>query len=232
VAPSVLLDLYRTLVEPDWPRLTAGRDAIARHIGVSPEAAHARWTATHANRMRGEYGSLEGDLAAVFAPAQTDSTARIDDSLLAEAAAMERSNWHLGVRLYPDSVPTLMRLRRAGVRSAIVTNSSAEAASVIPDLRLDGLVDLVLASCEAGALKPDLLALALAQLGVEPSDAVLVDDDPDEVAAAERMGMRAFLVRRTADGAPAAADATGLRVITDLSSLHDLLGAAAPGPGR
>ena len=161
---AVLLDLYGTLVEPDWVALTAGRDAIADRVGVPRAAAHSAWTATHEARMRGQHGSLEGDLAAVLATAGVGSDPVTDD-LLAELAAAERANWRRGVRLYPDVVPTLERLRRAGARLAIVTNASAEAAGVIPALGLDGLVDAVFASCDAGALKPDLLVLAMRDLG-------------------------------------------------------------------
>jgi HAD superfamily hydrolase (TIGR01509 family) len=235
VAPTVLLDLYGTLVEPDWPRLTAGRDAIADHVGVPPELAHVAWAATHASRMRGEYGSLEADLAAVFfAAAATRGAEPLDELLLADLAAMERANWCGGVRLYADSIPALHRLRGAGVRLAIVTNSSAEAASVIPSLGLDGLVELVLASCEARAVKPELLDLALSRLGVAPSDAVLVDDDPEQVVAAERMGMNAVLVRRTADDDLVARDrgSTSRQVVTSLADVPDLVSGAERGLRR
>ena len=186
---AVLLDLYGTLVEPDWVALAAGRDAIADRAGVPRAAAHSAWTATHEARMRGEHGSLEGDLAAVIATAGVRANPVTPD-LLAELAASERANWRRCVRLYPDVVPTLGRLRRAGVRLAIVTNASAEAAGVIPALGLDGLVDAVVASCDAGALKPDLLVLAMRDLGVTPAEAVLVDDEPAQVAAATRLGLR------------------------------------------
>ena len=159
---AVLLDLYGTLVEPDWVALMAGRDAIADRVGVPRAAAHSAWTATHEARMRGEHGSLEGDLAAVLALAGVGSDLVTDD-VLAELAASERANWGRGVRLYPDVIPALGRLRRAGVRLAIVTNASAEAAGVIPAFGLDGLVDAVVASCDAGALKPDLLVVGRAR---------------------------------------------------------------------
>ena len=66
---AVLLDLYGTLVKPDWGALTAGRDAIADRVGVPRAAAREAWSATHEARMRGQHGSLEGDLAVVLAMA-------------------------------------------------------------------------------------------------------------------------------------------------------------------
>jgi len=200
VTQAVLFDLYGTLVEPDWVMLRAGRDAIADRLGVPRAAAHAAWAATHAARMRGEYGSLEGDLAAVRAA--TGARGSANGVLLSELAAFERANWCSAVRLHDDVIPMLLRLRDAGARLAIVTNASAEAASVIPALRLDGLVDLVVASCNAGVLKPDLLYIALGDLGVSEVEAVLVDDEPQQVAAARRMGMSAVLVHPGADSRP------------------------------
>lgn len=228
---AVLLDLYGTLVEPDWPRLTCGRDAIADRVGVPAKAAHTAWAATHARRMRGEHGSLEGDLAAVFAAAGGRASERIGGLLLAELAELERANWRDGVRLYPDALPALERLRRGGVRLAIVTNASAEAACVVPRLGLDRLVELVLASCEARAMKPKLLDVALRQLGVEPCEGTLVDDEPQQVAAARRIGMNAVLVRRDAPDAKPAGDVTR-EVVRDLTELADLVLAVASGPRR
>src|SRR4051812_40520842 len=98
---AVLLDAYGTLLEPDWPRLTAGRDAIADRVGVSRSAARQAWASTHQSRMRGASGSLEGDLAAVFALARPSGTKALGEDLLAELASFERANWSAGVHLYP-----------------------------------------------------------------------------------------------------------------------------------
>jgi HAD superfamily hydrolase (TIGR01509 family) len=217
---AVLIDLYGTLVEPDWGILSAGRDAIADRAGVPRAAARSAWEATHDARMRGQHGSLEGDLAAVVATATGVASDHLTHDLLAELAASERANWRRGVRLYPDVVPTLGRLRRAGARVAIVTNASAEAAGVIPALGLDGLVDAVRASCDARTVKPDLLLLAMRDLGVTPAEAVLVDDEPSQIAAATGIGMSAILIRRDAAGTTDAGDA-GTMVVRDLAELAD-----------
>jgi putative hydrolase of the HAD superfamily len=226
----VLLDLYGTLVAPDWDALTAGRDAIADRAGVPRAAAHAAWAATHDARMRGEHGSLEGDLAAVIGAAGGSRSGLVTDDLLAELASSERANWRRGVDLYPDVVPTLERLRHAGARLAIVTNASAEAADVVPALGLDGLVDAVVASCHAGTVKPDLFVLAMQGLGVSSADAVVVDDEPAQVAAAARMGLSAILIRRAGPGS-VATDAPG-PAVTDLARVaEDVLAAVTERPG-
>jgi HAD superfamily hydrolase (TIGR01509 family) len=218
---AVLLDLYGTLVEPDWSILSAGRNAIADRVGVPRAAAHSAWEATHNARMRGQHGSLEGDLAVVMATAAGGGASdRVTHDLLAELAASERANWRRGVRLYPEVVPMLGRLRRAGARLAIVTNASAEAAGVIPELGLDGLVDAVFASCDARTVKPDLLLLAMRNLDVTRAEAVLVDDEPSQVAAATGMGISAILMLRDAAGITEAGDAT-IAIVRDLAELAD-----------
>jgi HAD superfamily hydrolase (TIGR01509 family) len=229
VTRAVLLDLYGTLVEPDWGALTSGRDAIADRIGVPRAAAHSAWAATHEARMRGQHGSLEGDLAAVFAAVSEGGSDVVTTERLEELAAFERANWRRGVRLYPDVVPMLGRLRQTGARLAIVTNASAEAAAVIPAFGLGGLVDAVLASCDARCVKPELLVLAMRELEVTSAEAVLVDDEPAQVEAAKRMGLDAILIRRVATGRSAEEADCGSKV-RDLAGVAELVLDALPTP--
>ena len=220
---TVLLDLYGTLVEPDWAELLKGRTALAERLGLDAAAALRAWDRTHAARMTGTYGSLADDLAAVFSEAWDG--AAISTALLSELADDERENWRRGVRLYPDALPALSLLRSSGLRLAIVTNASAEAASVVDELGLRPLVDSVVASCEAGVLKPELLGVALRRLGLEASDATLVDDEPAQLDAASRLGIGTILVQRLGTDASSAATHPA---VSDLRQLADLLVRAEP----
>lgn len=211
---AILLDLYDTLVEPDWTALQATRDAIARRVGVDPALARASWQALHPRRMRGLYGGLEGDLEAVFAACGVS----VPEEFRRELAEQEFGSWARGVRLYQDVRPSLARLRAEGYRLAIVSNASCEAASVVGVLGLDACVDAVILSCEIGALKPEpeMLRIALERVGSPPARAVLVDDQEGNLLAARSMGMAAVLMAR--GGAP---DAPG--AITGLDELDVLL---------
>jgi beta-phosphoglucomutase-like phosphatase (HAD superfamily) len=102
---------------------------------------------------------------------------------------------------------------------------------VIPALGLDALVLVVAASCNARVLKPDLISLALGDLGVSELQALLVDDEPQQVTAARRMGMSAVLIHRGA-GSTAMPDARGGAVVTDLTQLADLLLSTETAPLR
>jgi HAD superfamily hydrolase (TIGR01509 family) len=231
VRATVLLDLYGTLVEPDWAALLKGRAALAERAGLAAAAAHRAWDMTHAARMTGSYGSLADDLAAILSEAADGRRSAISTRLLCRLADEERENWCRGVRLYPDAMPALIGLRSSGLRLAIVTNASAEAASVVDGLELRPLVDDVFASCEVGVLKPDLLGVALRWLGVDASDATLIDDEPEQLEGAARLGIGTILVQRS--GAQAsAARTTGARAVTNLQQVAGLVVRGEPGRRR
>ena len=70
------------------------------------------------------------------------------------------------------------------------------------ETELHGLFDSELFSCDVGLRKPDprIYLLACEQLGVEPAEALFVGDGAnDELAGADRVGMRAVLIHRPAE---------------------------------
>lgn len=232
VRAALLLDLYGTLVEPDWSVLQEGRTALAERVGLDAPAALRAWDTTHAARMTGGYGSLADDLAAIFSEAAGGGGSPISQGLLSQLADQERENWRRGVRLYPDTMAGLGVLRTSGLRLAIVTNASAEAASVVDALALRPLVDHVFASCEEGVLKPDLLGVALRRLGVDASDATLVDDEPAQLDGAARLGIGTILIRRTDAEASAATAAGRHGRVSDLGQVAQLVVGAEPARRR
>jgi HAD superfamily hydrolase (TIGR01509 family) len=232
VRPTVLLDLYGTLVEPDWAALLTGRTALAERAGLAAATAHRAWERTHTARMTGAYGPLADDLAAIFHVASDGTWSATSARLLSQLADEERENWSRGVRLYPDAVPALGLLRSSGSRLAIVTNASIEAASVVDALGLRPLVDDIFASCEAHLLKPDLLGLALHRLGANASDATLVDDDPVQLDGAARLGLGTILIQRSGAKAWAGATSGGHHPVSDLRRVADLVVRAKPARPR
>ncbi len=97
---------------------------------------------------------------------------------------------------YPDVPGALARLRDAGFRLAVLTQSSAEAAEeVVRNAGLD--VDLVLSAPESGVYKPDARAYryGLSQAGVD--EAWFVAGHWWDVAGAAAAGLRTAWVSRT-----------------------------------
>lgn len=117
--------------------------------------------------------------------------------------------------LYPDVVPCLDALRRAGLKMAVVSNWDI---SLHKTLRRFGLSDyflVVVASMEEGIEKPDtrIFEVALSRLGVSPSACVHVGDNPvDDLMGAKRAGMRGFVI----DRAVASDGGVYLNSLTDL----------------
>jgi epoxide hydrolase-like predicted phosphatase len=88
-------------------------------------------------------------------------------------------------------------LKTSGLGSALVTNNALEFRDYWRrSIPLDELFDHVIDSSEVGLRKPDprIFELALAQLGVDASNAVFLDDYAGNVEAARRVGIHGVLV--------------------------------------
>ena len=93
----------------------------------------------------------------------------------------------------PGAVEIVRRLRRAGVRQAVV--SSAPRDNVVETLRalsIEGEFQELITEEDVGRGKPDPQGYVLAaeRLGVPPSDCVVIEDAPAGVEAAKRAGAR------------------------------------------
>jgi putative hydrolase of the HAD superfamily len=99
--------------------------------------------------------------------------------------------------LYDDVQPVLADLRRRGLKLGLVSNSAREIGDFVAHHRLE--VDCALTSRLHGWTKPheSIFRAALALLEVEPREAAMVGDSPeDDVEGARAIGMQAFLLDR------------------------------------
>ena len=100
-----------------------------------------------------------------------------------------------GVR---DNVVEFCRsVRSRGLTTGLLTNNAKEFEEFWrPMIPLDELFDDVVDSSAVGLRKPDsrIYELALSRLGLEPAEAVFVDDAPGNVIGAQKVGMRAVLI--------------------------------------
>jgi putative hydrolase of the HAD superfamily len=125
-----------------------------------------------------------------------------------------------------EALSTLAAVRRKEIRTAIVSNTpwGSPAEAWASELRRHGLteaVDATVFCVEVGWRKPapQIFQHALSLLDVDARDAVFVGDDPrQDVAGAERSGLRAILINpwRSVTDAPCP-------VIYKLSELLPLL---------
>ena len=101
-------------------------------------------------------------------------------------------------RQVPAAVPPIIaRLRAAGLRVGIVSNSEGRLADLLARVGLGSAFDLVVDSALEGVSKPDpeIFWRACARLGVGPSDALYAGDIPEvDVVGARGAGLDAVLV--------------------------------------
>ena len=113
-------------------------------------------------------------------------------------------------------VETLRALRDRGIKVGLITVCSEDTVDVWPESPFAGLFDAEVFSCSVELRKPDpqIYRLACDKLGIEPADAIFVGDGAnDELAGAERVGMRAVMI------GDAVADWSGARI----SAIPELL---------
>ena len=99
----------------------------------------------------------------------------------------------------PGAVETLVELGERGIRRGLISVCTEEVAAVWPETPLAPHFESALFSATSGLMKPDprIYALACDELGVRPEEAVFVGDGAnDELAGAERAGLRAVLIHR------------------------------------
>jgi len=98
-------------------------------------------------------------------------------------------------RAAPEAHAALAALRGAGLRTAVASNFDHRLPAILSGLDLVRDLDLVWLPRDAGVAKPHphFFLSACERLGVAPTAAVVVGDDPEQdLAAARRAGLRAI----------------------------------------
>ena len=87
---------------------------------------------------------------------------------------------------------TLTHLEEEGLQQVLATNKSApEAEKILAHLGIDGYFDLMVGYNDVSRPKPspEMILLALDAMGVEPHEAVLIEDSPSGLAAGKGAGV-------------------------------------------
>jgi putative hydrolase of the HAD superfamily len=214
VTRAVVFDLWDTLVDFDVAAAQAVQAEMAGRLGLDPDEFHEAWIAARAER---ETGPLAVALAGFGA----------DEALARELIEFRSAATRVQLVPRPGAIETLHELARRGIARGLITVCSEDVELVWGETAFAGLFESEVFSCSSGLAKPDprIYELACGELGVSPEEALFVGDGAnDELAGAERVGMRAVLIHRPGKEPywPAAKDWPGQRV-TSIPELLELL---------
>jgi len=182
----VIFDLWETLVDwpaPAWSRL---KEKLTARLGLDAESFDALWQETY---WRRQTGPLREAFEAMGAPADT-----LDDLV-----ALRYDFTRAGLVPRTGVIETLRELKSRGQRLGVISVCSEDVALVWDETAFADVFDATVFSAACGLKKPDpeIYLLACERLAVEPPDCLFVGDGAnDELAGAERVGMRAVLIHR------------------------------------
>ena len=178
---TVLFDMDGTLVD-HFETIFRCYEFAAQALGKSPP--------TYDEVKRAVGGSMPVTIKAFF-----------DDESLEEAKAHWIKRFdeiHLeGVRVLDGAMELIEKLENRGLHLAVFTNKSGKhTRNIIRSLGLYDTFSLILGAEDTEFRKPqpELSTYALSQLGVKPSEALLIGDSPFDIESAKCVGMRCFCV--------------------------------------
>jgi HAD superfamily hydrolase (TIGR01509 family) len=204
---AVLFDLHSTLVDQGDARIwmdlawaRTGREGTVRQaLGEERLSQFASW----ANRIWEHATELDPHSERDISPARhrqvfgalMERHPDVDDRLVQALYDVMLETW----LPYDDALPTLRELKRRGMKTALISNIGRDVRTVLERSSMAGLFDAVVLSYEVGALKPhaSIFERALAAVGTEPGNALMVGDSARDDAGAALIGIRTLLLPRT-----------------------------------
>jgi HAD superfamily hydrolase (TIGR01509 family) len=144
-----------------------------------------------------------------------------DPELMAEGVRLMAED-SADIDLYPGTADALARLKTAGVKLAIVTDSTKPAALKLAWLEARGVsrdvFAAVVSSAEAGCCKPEpeIYHAALAQMGAAPAETAFVGHATDELVGAASIDIATIAFRPDEPDVEADARIDGLGELLEL----------------
>jgi HAD superfamily hydrolase (TIGR01549 family) len=238
----VTFDLYDTLIElrpRRWERLATalarlGIDADPDLLRAADRIAEDYYTEENGrlpirDRPRAERESFRLRymtiwLDAADLPSDPNTVRAAREGYLAEfdTPAVQESLAG-GYHVFDDVMPALARLRRAGIKRALISNADADVTTLCTHLAFAHELNAIVTSALVGWEKPDVRTFraALDPLAIDPAGALHIGDQPrSDVAGALATGMRAALIDRYSRHDSVT---VGVPVVTNLDELVDLV---------
>jgi HAD superfamily hydrolase (TIGR01509 family) len=121
---------------------------------------------------------------------------------------------------------TLSHFEEEGLQQCLATNKSApEAEKILIHLRIDRFFDLIVGYDDVSSPKPspDMILLALDAMGVEPHEAVLIEDSPTGLSAGKGAGVHTVAVATGFNDSATLAKSKPNYVIDELKDLKEIV---------
>jgi len=222
---AVIFDLFGTLVD------VASKEAyrswhhdLAAVLGVPGDAFHEAWVAAWPARYAGDLATIEACIEHACRAAGREP----DPGAVREATRLRIEGVRRWLVPRPGAVEVLRRLRRAALKTGLISDCDAGIARVWPETALAPFVDAAVFSCVAKVRKPDprIYHQACERLGVGPGRCLYVGDGGSrELSGATRVGMNAVLIRVPYEDGDAVHRVDGEEWDgRRISSLHEVLG--------
>jgi putative hydrolase of the HAD superfamily len=191
---AVLFDMYGTLT-PNFPQAfwDEQKRESAAPLGIPAHEWVASLDESWHERVSGQFGDLTETFRTVAARLGRTPT----DEQLAAAVAARYASYRAGQQLRPDALETLRALRAEGLKTALVSDCTAELPALWESLELAPHFDAAVFSSREGTRKPDpkLFRAAAQRLGVTPEVCLYVGDGGgNELAGSAAVGMLPVLL--------------------------------------
>lgn len=197
---AVLFDLDFTLAKPGPDLGPEGYQRMGRRFGLELDPAlykEARVAAVEGLQKHPDFRHDE-EIWVAFTERIIRGMGGNSDRAYELAVEMTRAWEHAhNFDLFDDAIPVLEALRGHGLRLGIVSNTGRDVDEFLAHHNLR--FDAALSSKVHGKVKPHptIFRAVLERLDVEPENAAMVGDSPeDDLEGARALGIRAFLVDR------------------------------------
>ena len=112
-------------------------------------------------------------------------------------------NWPSYIDIYTEVFPVLSELKKKGHRIFVLSNTSKVFYDLLDEQLspLKEVLDGFVLSCDIKAIKPDLAMFKeiLDKYQLDPTHCVFLDDIEDNTIAAEKLGIKAYQVKKRSD---------------------------------